>query len=58
MFRLSESLKSKILLTMVPTPGYTRFITNLQFRATQRLERMRFLLSVLYPMKISAITPE
>ena len=40
LFRLSESLKSKILTTMVPPPGYTGFITNLPFRATRRLEGM------------------
>ena len=40
-FRLSKSLKSKILATMVPPPGYTGFIiTNFPFEATQRLERM------------------
>ena len=30
-FRLSKSLRSKILATMVPSPGYTGFITNLLF---------------------------
>ena len=40
-FRLSKSLKSRILATMVPPPGYTGFIiTNFPFEATQRLERM------------------
>ena len=39
-FWLSVSLKSKILATRVPPPGYTGFITNLLFWATQRLENM------------------
>ena len=39
-FRLSNSLKSKILATRVPPPGYTGFIINLPFWATRRLERM------------------
>lgn len=39
-FRLSESLKSKILATMVPSPTYTGFVTNLAFWATKRLERL------------------
>ena len=41
-FRLSKSLKSKILATMVPPlpRGYSGFIINLPFRATRRLERM------------------
>ena len=38
---LLESLKPKILATMVPPPGYAGYITNLRFWATGRLERMR-----------------
>ena len=29
--RLSKSLKSKVLVTNVPPPGYTGFVTNLLF---------------------------
>ena len=39
-FRLSKSLKFKILATMVQRIVYTRFITNLPFWAPRRLERM------------------
>ena len=39
-FRFSKSLKSNILATRVPPPGYFGFITNLLFWVTQRLERM------------------
>ena len=38
--RHSKRLKSKILATMVPPPGYTGFITNFPFWATRSLERM------------------
>ena len=38
--RLSKGLKSKILRTRVPPPGYAGFITNLPFWAARRLERM------------------
>ena len=38
--RVSKSLKPRILAAMVLPPGYTGFITNLPFRATQRLEHM------------------
>ena len=38
--RVSKSLKPRILAAMVLPPGYTGFITNLPFRANQRLERM------------------
>ena len=31
LFRLSKGVKSKGFTTMVPTPGYTGFITNLPF---------------------------
>ena len=37
-FRLSEGLKSKILVTMVPPPGYIAFITNLPFWAYSEIE--------------------
>ena len=40
LLRLSKSLKSKILTSMVPPTGYTGFITILSFSAIRRLERM------------------
>ena len=39
--RLSESLKSKILATMVPPPRYSGSITNLLFWIIPRLEGMK-----------------
>ena len=39
--RLSESLKSKILATMVPPPRYSGSITNLPFWVIPRLEGMK-----------------
>ena len=39
-FRLSESLKSRILAALVPPPGCTGFITKLLFWATSRLKLM------------------
>ena len=37
-FRNSESLKFKILATMVPPPGHNGFIINFPFWAPQKLE--------------------
>ena len=51
--RLSKSLKSEILATMVPPPGYTGFIANLLFWATRRLESM---LAVSFSCIVNKIT--
>ena len=40
LFRLSKSLKSNILTSMVPSLGYTGFFTIVPFWATWRLDRM------------------
>ena len=39
-FQLPNSLKSKLLTTMVRPPGYAGFIRNLPFWAIRRLEHM------------------
>ena len=41
--RLSKNLKPKVLPTMVPPLGYTRFVSNLPFSATRSFERMNLI---------------